>query len=177
MASKRKGFNYIRFSTPEQRQVAQNLVSTDMAERYAASHDIELDDSLDLRDLGISAYRGLNARSGKLGLFLRPVESGKVQRGSVLLVESFDRLSRMEPASSLNQVIQLLDKAISIVEVANHKEYTRENISELGNSMESFIRMALAHEESKKKSQRVAAAWQNKRPGRPIGWCGACSCR
>jgi hypothetical protein len=36
------------------------------AEKYAAEHHLRLDLSLSFRDLGVSAFRGKNAREGAL---------------------------------------------------------------------------------------------------------------
>src|ERR1700712_5653026 len=46
------------------------------------------------KDLGISARYGENKLKGEFGDFLKMVESGKVKRGSYLVVESLDRISR-----------------------------------------------------------------------------------
>ena len=51
-----------------------------------------------LADEGVSAYRGRNIEEDKgLGGFLFACRAGLIERGSYLLVESLDRVSRMEP--------------------------------------------------------------------------------
>ncbi len=55
---------------------------------------LELDDKFTYKDLGVSAYDRSNLERGALGLFLEAVEAGKVPKGSILLVEAFDRLTR-----------------------------------------------------------------------------------
>jgi len=45
-------------------------------------------------DAGISAYRGRNAAVGRLGRIVELAEAGTWERGTKLLVEHFDRLSR-----------------------------------------------------------------------------------
>lgn len=82
----------------------------DLSQRYAQAHGIELDTSLQLNDFGISAFRGHNATSGRLGSFLQAVETGRVKPGSVLLVESLDRLSRSEVMDSLTLFTQLQER-------------------------------------------------------------------
>ncbi len=55
---------------------------------------LELDDKFTYKDLGVSAYDRSNLERDALGLFLEAVEAGKVPKGSILLVEAFDRLTR-----------------------------------------------------------------------------------
>jgi hypothetical protein len=47
---------------------------------------LALADDAQLEDIGISAYKGANARDGALGQFLAAVKSGSVERGSYLIV-------------------------------------------------------------------------------------------
>jgi DNA invertase Pin-like site-specific DNA recombinase len=56
------------------------------------------------RDLGVSAFRGKNADHGALKAFLDRVESGLIQPGSYLIVESLDRLSRTDITYALQLV-------------------------------------------------------------------------
>ena len=44
----------------------------------------------------MASYSGANAKSGAFGEFLAAVESGYIEAGSVLLVESLDRVSRQD---------------------------------------------------------------------------------
>ena len=135
----RSGYSYIRFSTPEQARGDSHRRQLELSQRYAQEHGIELDTSLQLNDFGISAFRGHNAISGRLGSFLEAVETGKVKPGSVLLVESLDRLSRSEVMTSLNLFTQLLGQGISIVTLADSREYTRESINDIGNLIYSLF--------------------------------------
>jgi DNA invertase Pin-like site-specific DNA recombinase len=67
---------------------------------YAAEHGLELVDESRLQDIGVSAFKGANVADGALGRFLAAVKANKVPRGSFLLVESLDRLSRQAPFKS-----------------------------------------------------------------------------
>src|SRR5215467_1963131 len=93
----RRAYSYIRFSTPEQAKGDSLRRQTELSERYAREHGLTLDDKLTFRDLGKSAFRGKNAQEGELGDFIKAVEDGRIKRGSYLLVENLDRLSR-QPA-------------------------------------------------------------------------------
>jgi DNA invertase Pin-like site-specific DNA recombinase len=87
-------YSYIRFSSEPQAWGDSRRRQTALADRYAGKHGLALDKTLSFRDIGVSAFRGRNRRNGALGAFLDAVEIGVVSRGSYLLVESFDRLSR-----------------------------------------------------------------------------------
>jgi hypothetical protein len=74
-----------------------------MAQEYATRHDLDLDTDLRFEDLGVSAFRGANAEAGRLADVLEAVRVGQVPRGSLLLVEALDRISRLNPETSLRE--------------------------------------------------------------------------
>lgn len=92
-----KVYSYTRFSTPEQAKGDSYRRQTDAAERWAAGRGLVIDDQLSMADEGMSAYRGSNTSEGALGTFLQLCQRGLVEPGSFLVVESLDRISRMEP--------------------------------------------------------------------------------
>src|SRR5690242_10265041 len=104
-----KAYSYLRFSTPEQLKGDSFRRQLDAARRYAEQHGLVLDEELTFRDLGVSAFRGRNAESGSLRDFRRAVEDGVVERGSFLLVESFDRISRMDPWAALPVLQEIIN--------------------------------------------------------------------
>jgi DNA invertase Pin-like site-specific DNA recombinase len=65
-----KAYSYLRFSTPEQSKGDSFRRQTAMAQQWCLQNGYELDASLTFHDLGISAYRGNNAETGKLADFL-----------------------------------------------------------------------------------------------------------
>jgi DNA invertase Pin-like site-specific DNA recombinase len=87
-------FSYARFSRPEQVRGDSLRRQFEATRAYCGRNGLVLDDSLNLRDLGVSAFRGKNAGQGALGAFTSAVASGRVPRGATLIVESLDRLSR-----------------------------------------------------------------------------------
>jgi DNA invertase Pin-like site-specific DNA recombinase len=156
-------YSYVRFSTPEQIKGDSIRRQVDLSQKYAEANGLTLDDSLQLTDLGVSAFKSVNAETGKLGLFISAIDSGAVIAGSYLLVESLDRLSRAEVMTALNQFTSILSKDISIVTLADNRVYTKDSINDIGNLMYSLMVMSRAHEESLTKSRRLSAAWENKR--------------
>jgi DNA invertase Pin-like site-specific DNA recombinase len=156
-------YSYVRFSNLEQRKGDSARRQVELSQKYAADHNLTLDDSLQLTDLGVSAFKGNNVDTGKLGLFISAIETGVVQSGSYLLVESLDRLSRSEILTALDLFNKILSKDISIVTLADNRVYTKESLTNIGELMFSLVIMSRAHEESLMKSKRIGAAWENKR--------------
>ena len=95
------------------------------SQQYADQHGLTLDDTLQLRDLGVSALKGKNAKSGALAGFLEAIEGGRVVKGSTLIVESLDRLSRAELMKSLYLFNGILEKGVNIATLTPEREYTR----------------------------------------------------
>ncbi len=157
----KRAYSYIRMSTPEQLRGDSLRRQLSASEDWCLQHGYVLDSSL--RDLGVSAFKGANRLRGALGRFIELAESGQVDRGSVLLVESLDRLSRQEILTSLGVFTDLLNAGVEVVTLADGYRYTQESINDLGNLIVSLVVMSRAHEESAMKSRRVTASWADKR--------------
>lgn len=157
-------FSYIRFSTPEQLKGDSLRRQTELSEHYAKAHNLTLDTTLNLRDLGISAFDRSNITKGALGQFLRLVEEGMIPRGSYLLIESLDRLSRAQVTDALTVFLNILKAGITIVTLADNQLYNSEAVNEnWANLIVSIAIMSRATEESATKSKRIRASWDNKR--------------
>src|SRR5262245_28390478 len=114
MAKRIKAYSYLRFSTPEQAQGHSFERQYKAAKDYASKHGLDLQD-VSFQDLGVSAYRGSNVTEGALGQFIAAVDDGSVARGSYLLVENLDRLSRDRIMPALNRFSALLEKGVTVV--------------------------------------------------------------
>ncbi len=122
MSNRPKAYSYTRFSSTEQSSGDSLRRQTEAARRYAEANGLELDDH-SFRDLGVSAYRGTNVVEGALGQFIRAVESGRIKRGSHLLVENLDRLSRDRISAALRRFTEILEAGIKIVTLSDGKTY------------------------------------------------------
>ncbi|RLL50635.1 recombinase family protein [Mariprofundus sp. EBB-1] len=157
----KKAYSYIRFSTPQQLKGDSLRRQLETSRAYAEAHNMILDDSL--RDIGISAFKGKNATEGALKKFIELVEAGRIEKGSVLILESLDRLSRQQVFSALGLFSSILSAGVEIVTLADNQHYTAESINDVGQLMFSLISMSRSHEESAVKSKRLAASWENRR--------------
>ena len=129
-----KAYSYLRFSTTEQIKGDSFRRQTEASERYATENGLQLDTSLRITDLGVSAFDKSNITKGALGGFLRAVEEGKVPLGSCLLVASLDRLSRAEVLDALQQVMAIINAGIVIITLSDNHKYSRRSHGE--NTME-----------------------------------------
>ncbi len=118
MDAQAKAYSYKRFSTPAQAQGDSLRRQTAMAQAWADRTGVPSTTELNLRDQGISAYTGANRDVGNLGVFLKAVEEGTVPKGSWLIVESLDRLSREPAADALHAMQGIIRAGVTVVDLS-----------------------------------------------------------
>ncbi len=156
-------YSYLRFSTKRQSKGDSFRRQLEKSEKYALVHGLTLDRTFKLCDPGVSAFDKTNVTKGKLGGFLKAIEEGRIPKGSYLLVESLDRLSRAQVLDALQQFIAILNAGIVVVTIDDDQVYSKESVGE--NFSQLFVSIGImqrAHEESIRKSRLVGAAWKNK---------------
>ena len=157
-----KAYSYIRMSTPEQ------LKGDSVRRQQKATEDFIRDVGLELTDIihdhGVSAFKGKNAEFGALSNFLHLAETGVIEVGSYLIVESLDRLTRQNIFEATALLSRIIGLGINVVTLIDRRVYSSETLQR--NQMDlmiASITMMRAHEESRTKSVRLSAAWENKR--------------
>ena len=149
--------SYARYSSAGQREGTSLERQAEYAQRWADANGMELNKTL--RDQGVSAFKGRHASKGELGGFLRDVEDGKVPRGSVLVVEGLDRLSREKALTAMGQFADIISKGITIVTAKDSMVYSEASIkANSGNLFMSLGVMIRANEESETKADRGRSA-------------------
>lgn len=162
MAEKTTAYSYLRISSDQQRVGDGIRRQMEASKLYAERHGYNLVETMS--DVGISAFKGKNVREGALGIFLQAINEGKIKTGSVLLVESLDRLSRDKVLSAFSQFTSILEKGVGIVTLADGQHYTSESVTNnVGQLFTSIGMMVQANNESVLKSVRIKAAWARKR--------------
>lgn len=154
-----KVYSYRRFSDMAQQKGASVARQDAFAQSWADKHGIELDAELSMLDEGLSAFHQKHVSKGALGVFLRAIEHGRIASGSILIVESLDRLSRAEVLDALAQLTLIINAGISVVTASDEKVYSRDSLK--ANPMDllqSLLIMWRAYEESATKSKRVKDA-------------------
>ncbi|VTU01623.1 resolvase domain-containing protein : Resolvase OS=Rhodopirellula sallentina SM41 GN=RSSM_03343 PE=4 SV=1: Resolvase: Recombinase [Gemmataceae bacterium] len=158
-----RAFSYIRFSSKKQQKGESFRRQADFAVEVCRENGWVLDETLTLNDLGVSAFRGNNAKVGALAEFLEAIRTGRVLRGSVLIIESIDRLSRNKVGEALQLFISILNSGVAIVTREPRRTYTQDSINDIAALLEPLIYMSRAHEESATKSFRLKDAWAKKK--------------
>jgi DNA invertase Pin-like site-specific DNA recombinase len=162
-----RAYSYIRFSSVRQADGDSLRRQVAMARQYAEEHGLELDEQFTYKDLGVSAFDRSNLEYGALGLFLQAARDGKVPRGSILLVEAFDRLTRSPPLVAVNLLSEIVRAGITIVTIRDKKTYTEESLNtSLADLMMSVVLLMAAHEEVKHRAARVRDYYQARRDAR-----------
>lgn len=153
-------YSYIRFSDEHQKLGDSLRRQLEGARAYAAREGWTLDDSL--RDLGVSAFRGKHKREGNsLHRFLSLCAAGTVKKGSWLIVEAMDRLSREQVPVALKSFLAILEQGIGIITLQDGHRYTQESVA--ANPYELMMSIALmagSNEYSSKLAMRVNGARQ-----------------
>jgi DNA invertase Pin-like site-specific DNA recombinase len=157
-----KGYSYIRMSTDIQLKGDSLRRQMEMSKNYCENNNIELVESI--QDIGISGFRGKNVSEGSLGKFLEMIKNGKISKGSCLIIESLDRLSRDKVLLAFSVFTDILSNGITIITLQDNQVYTSETVN--NNPGQLFLSLGVmlrSHDESKTKSNRISSVWKHKR--------------
>jgi DNA invertase Pin-like site-specific DNA recombinase len=116
-----KAYSYARFSSRAQAEGDSLRRQLSAAYAYAEANGLELDTSL--QDLGVSAFTGANRVKGALKSFMDRVESGEIPRGSLLLIDSMDRLSRQDVTQATHQLLGIALAGITVVTLSDGRSF------------------------------------------------------
>jgi DNA invertase Pin-like site-specific DNA recombinase len=159
----RKAYSYIRFSGRRQEAGDSHRRQWSLAEQAAKEERINLDRTITLADKGISGFRGANWEKGDLGKFLDLVDAGVIAKGSVLIIERVNRLSRLPWMDQVALWQELLRRDITIRTCMPPSRYTKANMNELAVGCPVVLFMMLGHQESVQKSEWSREAWGEKK--------------
>lgn len=157
-------YSYIRFSTAKQLHGDSLRRQTELADRYANRHNLVLDNTT-YQDHGVSAFKGKNVIEGKLGTFLNAIDEGVIHTPCYLLIEALDRLTRKEIVSATQLFLSIIQRGVTIVTLQNEQIFSEETASE-DNGISIIVAISIliqGHNDSAKRSERIFAAWENKR--------------
>jgi DNA invertase Pin-like site-specific DNA recombinase len=158
-------YSYVRFSHPSQAEGDSLRRQTVAAREWCERNGVCLDTATTLHDLGKSAYTGQHRKNPDrhaLAAFLKLVEAGKVPRGSYLIIENLDRLSREHIQPALLLALNLLQAGVRIVQL-KPVEMVFDDKSDTLPVMMMMMELSRGHGESAIKSERVGAAWAERK--------------
>ena len=150
-------YSYIRFSSKAQKLGFGEMRQLDQLKRffeqYPQARQVE-----HYEDLGVSAFKGKNLKSGQLARFVERIKAKEILPNALLLVESFDRISRMGGYDALELIISIIQADCAIYTLFDNRLYSRRkrdssvDISLIQNILER------ANDESRSKSERISDA-------------------
>ena len=159
-------YSYIRFSSKKQADGASLERQLAGTKKYCEENNLILNESLTFRDLGVSAFKGDNRERG-LGDLLQACDDGLIPRGSALVVEALDRLSRQRPRVVSTLLGRLLDDYGLEVHLTGIKKVLypeSASAAEEGMDLLYVTMLAIrASEEQETKSDRLKHAFGRKR--------------
>jgi len=160
-----RAYSYVRLSTLEQQKGDSERRQTAPSDAYIAEHKLRAIDGDELlkdigirslKDIGKSAFTGDHIMTGAFGNFLKAVHDGRIEKGSYLLVEALDRLSRQNVNVALEIFLRIINRGIKVVTLMDRERVYDADAPNLSmDLMYSIMVMATASEESKKKSIRI----------------------
>ncbi|MBW6421600.1 recombinase family protein [Rhizobium sp. XQZ8] len=157
-------YSYIRMSTAKQLEGNSLARQMDLSVKFVRKHGLVLDESLNLTDIGKSGFSGANLTEGALGRFLELVRTGRIAHGSILLVESLDRLSRQHPLDAQVILVSILNAGIDVVTIEDEQHYSSRGLRDDWTKLILILaKQARAHEESQRKSDLAHDALAKRR--------------
>jgi DNA invertase Pin-like site-specific DNA recombinase len=150
-----KSYSYQRFSSIKQREGDSLTRQTTAAKQFSIQHGLTLTETF--KDEGVSSFKGKNfSNESALSAFLKLVESGVIEPGSVLILENMDRLSRQSIIPCMTKFLEIINMGVSIGVISQNKILDTKSITE--NPMELMlvlVEFARANNESETKSTRI----------------------
>ncbi|OOE84281.1 recombinase family protein [Salinivibrio sharmensis] len=157
-------YPYVRFSSEQQAGGSSYKRQMDKILKYAKDNGYTVNNSLELKDLGLSAYTAKHIEKGSLGDFLHALDAGVIETdgSAYLCIEQIDRLSRQSIDDAYQVFRKILKANVNVITLIDKKTYTKDSLNDLMSIMYSSMLMGQANEESAKKSQRILENFNNK---------------
>jgi DNA invertase Pin-like site-specific DNA recombinase len=162
--TKASAYSYVRFSSARQAEGDSLRRQTEAAAEWCSRNKVRLDTTTTLHDLGRSAFSGKhreNPDRNALAAFLALVEKDRVPRGSYLVIENLDRLSREHILPALTLLLNLIQAGVRVVQLKPAETIFDEHANPYL-LMLAIIELSRGHSESAMKSERSRANWQGK---------------
>ena len=166
-------FSYTRFSSDKQKHGTSLERQQEMRTKWLTEHETVIYvPELSFQDLGISGYSGKHLDHG-LGKIMAAIDGGHIGKDWLCLVESMDRLGRLEPMDMMNLLQSIITAGVTIVTLDDGQEYSRESIqTNTGLLFLLVAKFQQSHQFSETLSRRVASSWDSRRKaakeGKPI---------
>ncbi|KQP21393.1 recombinase family protein [Pseudorhodoferax sp. Leaf265] len=156
--------SYTRFSSRKQAKGLSEIRQVEAAKEWCDKHCLELSDHDQFKDLGVSAYSGANSTTGALAALQAKVAAGAIPRGTILIVEALDRLTRQSLPSAISLLMGLANSGLNVVTMTDpDKVWNSETMHDLGSFLMSVVTLYRGHQESAYKSDRLRKTFRKHR--------------
>lgn len=155
--------SYTRFSSRKQAKGLSYVRQIEAAREWCAENGYTLDESDQFADLGVSAYSGANAETGALAELQRMLASGEIERGTILIVEALDRLTRQSLNKAITLLMNLATGGLTVVTLSDRRVWNEESMNDLGSFLMSVVTLYRGHQESEYKSKRLRKTFKKHR--------------
>lgn len=156
-------YSYYRFSSQKQEDGESLRRQTQYARDFAEKHGLTLATTRYF-DPAMSAFKGKNVDGGALGVFIEAAKAGEIPKGSYLIVESFDRVSRQSVPEAYDTFRELIKTGVHLVTTIDDQIYRAEDFNDNWTKLIQVLAyMARANDESRTKSARVLDSWESRR--------------
>lgn len=161
-----KVISYTRFSSAKQAKGHSRKRQLDAAIKWCKENGYELDTEMSIHDPGFSAYSGANVTKGGLGVLQMACLNGQLQKGTILLIEAFDRLTRLPLTLAYELLLTLINNGLTIVTLSDGKVWNTKTMKSLEAFMLSLISLYRGYQESEIKSERLREKYKEARENR-----------
>ncbi|HHC6537057.1 TPA: recombinase family protein [Vibrio parahaemolyticus] len=153
--NKTKVYSYIRFSTSRQESGDSVRRQLEIARNYSEKVGGVYQDR-SFTDMGISAFKQ-KERDG-LQMMLDMVEDGSIEKGSHIVIERLDRLSRQGISVTQQLITQIVQTGVLLYVAGDNLLLDRNSLNDLSTVIIVAVAADLAYKESLQKSQRIKAS-------------------
>lgn len=169
--------SYVRWSTKAQDSGDSLRRQNDMIDVFYRKHSDQYFMSATHRyvDKGKSGFHQKHkADGGDFKRMLDNVLNGTIPAGSLIVLENFDRASRADIDSAIDDIRQILRKGVEILTLGDNERYDKSSLSDPIRLIKHILIAERAHQESVVKQERTKAVWREKtkkaiETGSPMG--------
>lgn len=158
---KPRAWLYARFSSSQQQDNDSINRQVNAAQQWCMTNGVELQQT-SFRDLAVSGWKSI--KRPMFEQLIKAMAEGKIPRGSYVLCESTDRLSRRgwrHTQELIRTITCVYDCKLVIIDKG--QVYTKENVNDVVQNILLMVSADMAEKESQRKSDLVAAAYKSKR--------------
>jgi len=160
---KKQAISYRRFSSRKQEQGDSLRRQLDKATGVCQRKKWELNEEASIVDAGKSASKGRHLKKGELGVFLQLCQAGHFQKGTVLIVEQLDRLSRLPISQTQELIKQILETGVEIYTCDPEMHLRRKDLDDIAKVIQLACLADAARRYAESLGERSAANWKQKR--------------